>query len=76
MAGFDIEATQPGRCGWPSGGTANASIHGGVPISWATMLRARASCRAAPSCPRAAAAACTSSMFAFVIASTDGEPGR
>ena len=45
-------------------------------MSCATMLRARASCRAAPSCPRSAAAECTSSMFAFIIVSTDEEPGR
>ena len=51
-----------------------ASIHGGVFMSCATMLRARASCRDAPSCPRSAAAEYSSSMLAFIIVSTE-EPG-
>ncbi len=74
-----IAATQPGACGWlPGAGSVTASIHGGVCISAAVMLRARASSRTAcdASRPRSAAAECTSSSFALSIVSTDGEPTR
>ena len=65
------------RPGWlPSGGFTTCSSHGGVFMSCAAMLRARASWRAAPSWPRSAATECSSSMLAFIIVSTDDEPGR
>ena len=77
MRGSVIDATQPGACGWlPGGGIGTVSTHGGVFISCAAMLRARASCREAPSWPRSAAVECSSSMLAFIIVSTDDEPGR
>jgi hypothetical protein len=72
-----IEATQPGTCGWlPGGGAGTVSTSGGELMSCATMLRARASCRDEPSWPRSAATECRSSRFAFIIVSTEGEPGR
>ena len=75
--GSVIEATQPGTCTWlPGGGSTIVSIHGGEFMSCAAMLRARASCREAPSWPCSAAAECSSSMLAFIIVSTEDEPGR